>query len=382
MGRVFIRALAAGLAAFVPASAVWASHIKYVGTTYPLRWGQKETSDLVTPYPVATNPVCFKVNSTIGLQWIADTGDPPLLGWTVKTVTLKAYDGTLIWQYTNTDTSNLLLAGDIFTLPTQYSVPSYIMKGTIQMGLLSNVGPPSGAPQAGGISYGPTNLYAVLDTPKAQMSNDWIPVLDLSCVWAYGDTTAAAAAKDLTESTWRNAASNAGSVADTTGSTDTSETFYLKAFLVNRKGECNDIADFLLCCMHSVGGYACTCTRSYSVSKFGPPTAQTGWSIETDEITPAGGTSPAPTKWGYHQFVFANSGYWDGCLALLNSNEQNIWAEGWSNNIYETSLVDWLQHSTNGIADGPQISPGATGDPWAPTGGFVPTVTAADLPKK
>lgn len=196
-------------------------------------------------------------------------------------------------------------------------------------------------------------VYVVLEKPKAPMDPAWVSVLDISCVWARGESTADGAANKLIDELYNQGTYNGGYHAYTSNETDNGEIFHLRSFLADSRfpwGQCNDFADFLVCLITSVGAYAMKAQRTN-------PLAGPGFYF--NPLVPAGGNPPPSNYWNYHQFALFNSSVWDGCISIISFGIPKGWARDTE---YRPRLVDHYD------------PPGY----WNPTplGGFMPTVTA------
>jgi hypothetical protein len=216
------------------------------GTHYPLRWGEREPieDDLVKPYPppIWANgyAACFKRGSQITLRLIRRQGDPEVQGWKVLYAELRSkVTGEVYWKHGE---SRMLGPNETYTLG---SVPEFIEWAELRGSVIMMVGPPS-EPEPGGSETSllvqtidrVTEIFVVLDEPKAPMDPAWVSVLRISCQWARGETTPDGAANMLTQRLWENGEYNGGYTAytryvcDGQGNcpSDASEYFYLKKF--------------------------------------------------------------------------------------------------------------------------------------------------------
>ena len=232
------------------------------------------------------------------------------------------------------------------------------------------------------------NVFVVLDEPKAPMNPAWVSVLRISCQWARGENTPDGAANVLTQRLWENGIYDPQRQWYTRNETDSGETFYLKAFLDGvlgqpLTGQCNDFADFLVCLITSVGAYEAKAQRTYSLTivygGYDDPDGS-GWRFQTYEVDPApqsGGLPNQEFEFTYHQFTIVGSGVRDGTVKFASGI-----ALGWERDTtYKLALVKWFREWQNHVIVR-TIGPNDPGNPWNPTPatGFVPVVTAADLP--
>jgi len=222
-----------------------------------------------------------------------------------------------------------------------------------------------------GMMFTRFTVFVVLDEPKALMSPAWVSVLRISCQWARGETIPDGAANTLTQRLWDEGEYNGGYLAYTRyictspGNIEWNigEVFYLKAF-INRynltgkpTGQCNDFADFLVCLITSVGAFQAAAQRTHPLGL--------GWWFHYREIDPAGPLPPQESDWNYHQFCIYGSDVWDSCLAFVSGSPQGVPKKLARDAVYYNGLVAYYHYGQ-----------------WLPTpaNGFVPTVTAQDLP--
>lgn len=356
------------LLVFMFSSAAGAVEVEIVATTYPLRRGQQEGSgDSVTPYPRLGSPVCLQKNQQLKLRLVIQPGDPEIIGWKILEAQLKSkVNETVHILYAEGETTPLHSPGATVTLDSG-QVPDYIDYAELRANIIFQVkvGDPETRP-----SLSPTSTYSssspyltdafiVLEAPKAPMSPAWVTVLENSCAWARGETTADGAAQKLTQALYSNGEYNNGQRAHT--SVD-GQTFYLKDLLGDPGfpyGQCDDFADFLVCLITSVGSHAQTAQRS---------NVDSGQVVfRTNTIIPAGLTART-VNWTYHQFTVFGSNVWDACLAFSGPVLPVKMAR---EPTYRDNLVD----------------SGASGPPnfpvqyqWSPQASFTPSVTAAPKP--
>jgi hypothetical protein len=227
-------------------------------------------------------------------------------------------------------------------------------------------------------------VFVVLDAPKAPMNPAWVSILRRSCQWARGESTPEGAANVLTQRLWENGTYDPSRRWYTRNETDAGETFYLRSFLSDQqfpRGQCNDFADFLVCLISSVGAYETKAQRTYSftVVYWGPFDPDgSGWRFQTNEVDPAPpGGSTQKFDFAYHQFTIAGPSVRDGTVKFATGI-----ALGWERDTtYKLALVEWFREWRNHVIVW-TIGPDDPGNPWHPTpvSGFVPEVTAADLP--
>jgi hypothetical protein len=243
-----------------------------------------------------------------------------------------------------------------------------------------------------GIMFTRFTVFVVLDEPKAPMNPAWVIVLRISCQWARGIATAEAAAKVLTENLYLNGVIiNPGAWPNMQfirNATDDGEIFYLRKFIESGfYGYSSDFADFLVCLVTSVGAYEMKVQRTYSLNVIYTLSAtdpdKGGWTILTNLIDPAGALQSANHyEFPYTQFAIVGSDVWDGSLAIVIEGHTNLPIKWARDSKYKPVLVQFFRYYENHTLV-LQKFPGEEGEPWNPTpaNGFVPQVTAADLPE-
>lgn len=180
-------------------------------------------------------------------------------------------------------------------------------------------------------SFGKTsNIYVVLDTPKAPMSPAWLTVLNYSCFWAGGEATVDGANQALTETLWASATYN-GRRVYAKPFDDSGETFHLKSFLDYHSpplfGECEDFADFLVCLSTSVGA---------SITKAQRSNVLTGALFVYHSLKKPADLVFSTGSFVYHQFGLVSSAVWDGCLKFQTGGIPVGWDR---ETTYKTALV-------------------------------------------
>jgi hypothetical protein len=344
------------------------------GTHYPLRWGEREPieDDLVKPYPppIWANgyAACFKRGSQITLRLIRRQGDPEVQGWKVLYAELRSkVTGEVYWKHGE---SRMLGPNETYTLG---SVPEFIEWAELRGSVIMMVGPPS-EPEPGGSETSllvqtidrVTEIFVVLDEPKAPMDPAWVSVLRISCQWARGETTPDGAANMLTQRLWENGEYNGGYTAytryvcDGQGNcpSDASEYFYLKKFIESGfQGQCNDFADFLVCLINSIGAFQSLSQRTHPLGS---------GAFRTQVIDPAGSLQPDSVDWSYHQFCIHGNDVWDGCLAFVTGSPAGPPKKLSRDTIYYDGLVAYYIFGA-----------------WnpSPPSGFIPGVYALELPQ-
>jgi len=243
----------------------------------------------------------------------------------------------------------------------------------------------------------PSEVFVVLDAPKAPMSPAWVSVLRLSCSWAQQSTTALRAAELLTLKIWLHCVYLQGvpdeiAQAFTRRHSETGETFYLRSFLRGTQripafhGQCNDLADFLVCAVTSVGALPLRSQRTYRLDAayFQNDADGGGWQLVTGVVDPAGA---APQNFAltvsYHQFAIYQDKVWDASYGFIKTDGSIVHSIGWSRDSYYKPVlvrrfVRWENHAPQ-----QEVRPSDPENPWNPTpdNGFLPVITAEDLPE-
>jgi hypothetical protein len=312
----------------------WAQY-RFRGTFYPLRWGQTEGSqDLITPVNALWNPLCVKM----GTSWSAYLdGARNVLGWKVSDARLRSVvDGTVYFTVIDAGVGNLRSPGQAYPLP---DLPAQVDHALLEISYVIYYWG----------SWGPTSyltpiysseVFIVLDAPKAPMSPAWVSVLRISCRWARGESTEERAARKLTERLHKEGNYNGGQLAYTRlpPDSDTGEDFYLRAFLKDDLGEgpywgqCNDFADFLVCLMTSVGiqrsaqrTHSLVNSRRVTTLPNGNSGPLLGFHTHPLDAAPTGDRGyNKEAEWSYHQFCldWGSMQVWDGSIAFLPQNWQ------------------------------------------------------------
>jgi len=361
---------------------------------YRLRWGLQEGSaDLVPFPPVLGQPVCAQKGSTLqlGIRWNSQHGR--LLGWMPLQVVLsRAGTGEVIWQHPYSG-SNWLAPDAVYPLR---ALPDHVEYATLWSEGLLLVWTGFWPLPVGVMPYStvntPSEVFVVLDAPKAPMSPAWVNVLRKSCVWARETTTPGRAAELLTMALWQNGRYDPehripNTQFYTSNEGDSGENFHLRSFLEDAyfpRGQCNDFADFLLCLVTSVGAYEMKAQRTYSFNAvyWGlRDSDRGGWNFRTLQIDPAGDEGPSTKTFTYHQYATVGSQVWDGCFAFIQ-NYSTVLAIGWQRDtVYRSSLIDrFLEYQNHQLVR--TIGAGEPGNPWNPTpsDGFMPAVTTEPKP--
>ncbi len=352
---------------------------------YPLRWGQQEGSaDLVPFPPVLGQPVCARKGSTLQLSIRWKTQPNRIIQWVpVRVVLSSATTGETIWEHIYSG-SSWLPADGVYSLP---ALPDYVEYAHLWSEGMLMVWTGNPFQPVGVMPYStrgsPSEVFVVLDEPKAPMNPAWVSVLKKSCVWARQTRTAPVAAERLTKELYLNR------VYDGIGTflyniSDAGETFRLKAF-IERWGtsvQCNDFADFLVCLVNSIGAYEMKCQRTYSPSTacVDPGSAQGGWRLWTNVVDPAGPMGASRMHVSYHQFACVGNMVWDPVYAFIDSLGLPTYCIGWDRDgYYKSALVyRFLYYEPNNAQPVRIISADAEGAPWnpAPSGGFTPITVA------
>ena len=229
----------------------------------------------------------------------------------------------------------------------------------------------------------PSEVFVVLDAPKAPMSPAWVSVLRTSCVWARETVTPSTAAERLTKELFLNRGYD-GNETFVYNVTENGESLRLRSFIQRWSVDvqCNDFADFLVCLINSLGAYESNAQRTYSpnVACFNPGTSESGWRLWTNVVDPAGiryGRSQFHVS--YHQFACVGELVWDATYAFIHENTAT-YCIGWERDgQYRTRLVyRFLYYEPNNAQPVRILRPDEQGNPWnpAPSGGFTPEVVA------
>jgi len=359
---------------------------------YRLRWGLQEGSaDLVPFPPVLGQPVCAQKGSTLqlGIRWNSQHGR--LLGWMPLQVVLsRAGTGEVIWQHPYSG-SNWLAPDAVYPLR---ALPDHVEYATLWSEGLLLVWTGSWPLPVGVMPYStvntPSEVFVVLDAPKAPMSPAWVNVLRLSCDWASRAADEATAARTVTNALHLNGTYNGGWSAHTESFTDSDETFYVADFILSGlTGQCNDFADFLLCLQTSVGIGNRWVQRSH-------PLAEASRNVQINNQTytvldfitnnldaaPWGSSMyDGVAMWWYHQFCVNNSGQvWDGCIQFDRPSSFRLAVIGMPREPdYRDNLVDAFLVRVNGVTTVVRRSDrlGEHGEKyWMPTpqDGFIPQI--------
>ncbi|GIV14635.1 MAG: hypothetical protein KatS3mg022_0070 [Armatimonadota bacterium] len=338
------------------------------------------------PMNALDNPLCAKM----GTGWSAYLeGGGNLLGWKVSSARLRSLvDGTVYFTVNDPGVGNLKPPGQPYPLP---DLPAHVDHAQLEISYVIYYW------GAWGPVYYLTPIYSsevfvVLDAPKAPMDPAWVSVLRYSCVWAREAVTPARAAELLTKELWiRGTYITVAAVEQLQGCTrnhtDEGEDFHLKMFLgsygwLPLRGQCNDLADFLVCLVTSVGAYPLRSQRSYPLGTAysGEPNGN-GWRIYTQQIDPAG--APPLTSLGvsHHQFAVYNNMIWDSSYGFVSSAGGIEIAVSWQrDNRYKQALVRYYIDFLDGQQAGSPVLPGSPDEPWnpMPAAGFIPNVITTE----
>ena len=159
-----------------------------------------------------SSPAVYKMGSTLMMSIGLTTGASAYSGTLIISATYTG-QGSDSWTLTPSPASiSISLPPNSSSTPITLSLagmPSIVSKGklsvqfqTSQPPLIRN-GQNMSLPNLG-FGY-TTTIYQVLDTPNAPMSVPWIEVLNYSCIWAYGKSSAADVAQyyDLSGNSWK-----------------------------------------------------------------------------------------------------------------------------------------------------------------------------------
>ncbi|MDQ2731734.1 MAG: hypothetical protein M3Y56_08760 [Armatimonadota bacterium] len=165
------------------------------------------------------------------------------------------------------------------------------------------------APASGGaISSDSMPVYVTLAAPAAPMSTPYLGVLQDACSWAAGMSTATAATTALTGNLYNTSYYDPSHPWDTTG-TPPNETFYVGDFrygsvpygFAQRTGQCNDIADYLVCLSNAIGARPLKSQNQPG-----------GFTCNPLSKAPTTGVNAAP-YFNYHQFT-NDTTIFDACV--------------------------------------------------------------------
>ena len=242
----------------------------------------------------------------------------------------------------------------------------------------------------------PSEVFVVLDAPKAPMSRAWVSVLRLSCDWASRAADEATAARKVT-----NALHLWGEYQEgewfTRHRTDSFELFYLRMCLAEFMssfivGQCNDFADLLLCLQTSLGLSNRAVQRTHSLSQRTRPIDDEEWTLLYFRTKPLDvahwGSShyDGVSFWTYHQFcIEQNSGrVWDACIQFHPSHRIAVTGmprePDYRDYLVEAYIFVIVDEETGTLLDMREFT-----QPdffWRPTpsGGLMPEVTAESIP--
>ncbi len=368
----------------------WAQY-RFDGTFYPLRWGQTEGSeDLITPVNALGNPLCVKM----GTGWSAYLeGGGNLLGWKVSSARLRSLvDGTVYFTVNDPGVGNLKPAGQPYPLP---DLPAHVDHAQLEISYVIHYW------GAWGPVYYLTPIYSsevfvVLDAPKAPMNPAWVSILRRSCQWARGESTPEGAARRLTRELHRNGNYNGGRRAYTRHppDPDTGEYFYLRAYLEDNLrrgpywGQCNDFADFLVCLITSVGisrsaqrTHPLVNSRRITTLPNGNQGLLLGFDTHPLDAAPTGSSQyDGQASWSYHQFCLDGEvRVWDGNIAFLPGPTFVLGIAREPD--YRDQLI--VRYVFQDLVTGQIVEVNAPSFFWQPTpspSGFIPDVYASPLP--
>lgn len=166
-------------------------------------------------------------------------------------------------------------------------------------------------------SYTSHTFYTVLDEPKSPMTNPWIEILDLSCVWANAQTDSVNTAQKVAEGIY-NMGDTDGDIdydfpdgAPFYSSGDNYRKFKLADFLYSLstistvKVNCSDIANFFNICSTAVG-----------INSQTKKIINTSSTFLTNLIDPIGSPGWDSTRWHYHHIGWYNNKVYDPCLKV------------------------------------------------------------------
>lgn len=337
-----------------------------------------------------SSPAVYKMGSTLMMSIGLTTGASAYSGTLIISATYTG-QGNDSWTLTPSPASiSISLPPNSSSTPITLSLagmPSIVSKGklsvqfqTSQPPLIRN-GQNMSLPNLG-FGY-TTTIYQVLDTPNAPMSVPWIEVLNYSCIWAYGKSSAADVAQYETTGLFNGSmftypANKSANWLDPMNDT----IFRLKDYLNATKpayGNCVDVSDFLLICANSVG----LSFQSQRYTSNPPWPSNVGNSFQTTPICAIGSNAANDASYvnymfGMHQIDNGLSGVYDACAAQYYDLSGNSWKKpiyGWLLNGY------WQTQQANNNIVGLVLRPNSVATPLLGNsqpssiyGPYVPTV--------
>ena len=214
------------------------THIKFDHTTGSdsadgIDIRENDSTDITVPEWVKggqNKPAAYKKSTSVTIKAKFYIRPTTITSAKIKATTTDSIFGNLGEQ---TVTFSNGVSDYISFTPTN-STPSAIDKGTVTWQWKIRDIQGSGSPEYTFSSSGPHTIYTVLATPQAPQAEPWTEALDIACTKADGQTTAAAATRDI----WDDFLNDAGGTYDTvrgasqyTGATTTS--FNLTSWLAN-----------------------------------------------------------------------------------------------------------------------------------------------------
>lgn len=145
-------------------------------------------------------------------------------------------------------------------------------------------------------------VYVLLDTPKAPMSEPWVNgVLDRAVDWAWGQSTTAGVVSAITSHLYNSGATWDGK--DQHFTYPGGNNFHLSALLSgfpNVEMDCRDFANFLHVLTNALGvnGYARVLDKGFWR---GDEWVDDPYGFDTNWLYPAGGSPDTFTPWEFHQ---------------------------------------------------------------------------------
>lgn len=333
---------------------------------YPLRHGLREDDGDTIASPgdwLTVDRWCFRAGAELRLAFtIRDDGSL----WAYRTsVTLIETDGEAIVR-----THVIERDGAAALEPAQVrvSLPEGIGIYTLEIDLTVRRG--AGREWRKVASF-PRRItvYAVFGPPTPPMAGlrpgqrPWVSVLETSCRWAKGERSPEAAARKLTQTLHGKSLYQDGHAftLDFGAGAAWRQQFFLKDFQDDPRfprGQCDDLANFLLVMLSSLG------VEGVAVERSGSPNGPGLWS---NRITLAGASRAGRSFFLYHQFVVV-----DDATAPRVLDPSLVFEDGSSpafvsrDREYKSRLVALAQTSK--------------GDPWRPSAPFLPEVSASPQP--
>jgi hypothetical protein len=353
------RVLAVLLAVLCASAA--AADLAYIGTTYPIRKGDSESDDVITPYPRLSQSVCFMRGSSLAIVPIDPS--PEEEQWRVISAKLTSnVTQQVIWQINQE--SDLMLITESYDLP---NLPDMVEWATLEVVYVVQQGSSGGGGDS--LMSSPSSqageVFIVYGQPQSPQSVPFVRLLRLACRYAHGESTEAGIAEALTRAIYDEGEYDPSyAITWTTGFS--AETFKLRGYLVvataiGPRGMCNDYADFLACTMGGMG-LVSDVKRSYSYADAytGPLGNVSGWGFDTPLLLGSGASAAQVFEFIYHQFVQLGSKVYDAAIKVSNGVSYQYVVDMGSSD-YKAAVVDLFRYWVNTV----EIN-NPSGDPWGP----------------